>query len=121
MTRSIYYSVNNGGDGSAYPHFFYDEKCAEVHQGLQREGFGEPCTGSITIHTRDYVEGQEILCSQAKTLEEYLEELKAELEYVTKAEAAYPTNSYYKGMPKVLQEAIDYLEGRVERFVGLYG
>jgi hypothetical protein len=113
MTRSIYYSVSNCGDGSAYPEFFYDQKCAEVHQGLMEEGWGESCTGSITIHTRDYVEGQELLCSQASTTEEYLVRLRDNL-----SDYEGYIDPYYTRKIKVLKEAIDYLEGKIDSFRG---
>lgn len=35
---TIYYSVENGGDGSAYPRLFDTEKLAEWHQNNQYEG-----------------------------------------------------------------------------------
>jgi hypothetical protein len=46
---TIYYSVRNCGDGSAYPSFFANERMAEFDQENQSEGWGEPCTGSLTI------------------------------------------------------------------------
>lgn len=45
----IYYSVSNGGDGSAYPHFFESEVLANIHQEYQSEGWGESCTGDLEI------------------------------------------------------------------------
>jgi len=51
---TLYYSVNNGGDGSAYPSFCESEKIAEIHQEIQNEfgeGWGEFCTGEITLES----------------------------------------------------------------------
>lgn len=48
---TAYYSVSNGGDGSAYPQFFKTEEQAESHQDNLHEGWGESCTGSITFHS----------------------------------------------------------------------
>ena len=45
----IYYSVSNGGDGSAYPHFFESELLANIHQDSLSEGWGESCTGDLEI------------------------------------------------------------------------
>lgn len=45
----LYYSVDNCGDGSAYPRFFLTEKEADDHQESLEEGWGESCTGSITL------------------------------------------------------------------------
>lgn len=49
MEKTIWYSVNNGGDGSAYPHWFETMELAEWDQENQSEGFGESCTGSVTF------------------------------------------------------------------------
>jgi hypothetical protein len=51
---TLYYSVSNGGDGSAYPQFCESEKIAEFHQEIQNEfgeGWGESCTGEITLES----------------------------------------------------------------------
>ena len=45
----LYYSVQNGGDGSAYPMFLESEELAEWDQAHMDEGWGESCTGSIKI------------------------------------------------------------------------
>ena len=50
MISKVYYSVSNGGDGSAYPIFFEDELCAEIHQNFQNEngeGWGRNLYWSI--------------------------------------------------------------------------
>lgn len=44
---TIWYSVANGGDGSAYPRWFLTEKAAEDDQTSAYEGWGSLCTGSI--------------------------------------------------------------------------
>ena len=68
MKLEIWYSIENGGDGSAYPCFFESEKLAEWHQDHLSEGWGEPCTGSITI------EGDNLSCVDITTKEQhYLE------------------------------------------------
>ena len=46
----IYYSIQNGGDGSAYPLFFTREDLTEWDQEHMDDGWGEPCTGEIEIH-----------------------------------------------------------------------
>ena len=51
-TLTLYYSVSNGGDGSAYPKFSLSEKAVEIHQDIEnqfREGWGEDCTGQIEL------------------------------------------------------------------------
>lgn len=37
---TVYYSVQNCGDGSAYPIFYDEEICADIHQELEPEGWG---------------------------------------------------------------------------------
>lgn len=43
----IYYSIQNGGDGSAYPTFFLTEEAATNDQDLMYEGWSEDCSGTI--------------------------------------------------------------------------
>ncbi len=45
----LYYSVQNCGDGSAYPMFLESEELATWDQAHMDEGWGESCTGSIEI------------------------------------------------------------------------
>lgn len=56
---TIYYSVNNGGDGSAYPSWYENQALADWNQEDQEEGWGEPCTGSITFESES-----PIVCKQ---------------------------------------------------------
>lgn len=42
----VYYSIENCGDGSAYPTWFLTMKDANFHNDSQSEGWGETCTGS---------------------------------------------------------------------------
>lgn len=48
-TLVIWYSVRNGGDGSAYSTFFESKKLAQMDQEMMEEGWGEECIGSLTI------------------------------------------------------------------------
>ena len=50
MTKlTIYYSIQNGGDGSAYPIFMDTRKLAEWDQNHLDEGWGEDCWGELDI------------------------------------------------------------------------
>lgn len=49
MNLTIFYSVRNGGDGSAYPTFMESGELADWDQDHMDEGWGEPCTGSFTV------------------------------------------------------------------------
>ena len=63
---TVYYSVSDGGDGSAYPVFFADKAVAEWHQSHEeKDSWAEDCTGSITF------EGDNLCCPDAETKEEY--------------------------------------------------
>ena len=50
-TLTLYYSVGNGGDGSAYPEFMESMELAEWDQDHMSEGWGESCTGQITLES----------------------------------------------------------------------
>lgn len=53
-TLTLYYSVSDGGDGSAYPHFSLSRELCKIHQDIQSEfyeGWGEDCIGEITLHS----------------------------------------------------------------------
>ena len=54
----IFYSVKNGGDGSAYPEFFTSMELAEWDQDHMTEGWGEPCCGSIRFVGEAEVESE---------------------------------------------------------------
>lgn len=49
MTFILFYSVRNGGDGSAHPIFMESQELADFDQSHMSEGWGESCTGSITL------------------------------------------------------------------------
>ena len=52
MITKVWYSVENGGDGSAYPKFVDSEELAELLQEQQYEGWGESCTGCLEIESK---------------------------------------------------------------------
>jgi len=67
-TLKIFYSVRNGGDGSAYPTFMSSLALAEYDQEHMSEGWGEPCTGSITLTSESPITVQD----EIETPESYL-------------------------------------------------
>jgi hypothetical protein len=104
--KTIFYSVANHGDGSAYPHFFEDSECADIHQDLQDEGWGESCTGFVNI----YCDSESpIIVDEVTTKENYIAELQRQLEYEVKYKPDCLTHSTSKGMR--LANAIDKLKG----------
>jgi hypothetical protein len=76
MKKEFYYSVQNGGDGSAYPSFMESMELAEWDQDNMSEGWGESCTGSITVSS-----DSEMSSTNVKTALEY---------YKEKFEGSYP-------------------------------
>lgn len=65
---TVYYSVGNGGDGSAYPHFMESGELCEWDQEHMDEGWGESCTGSISFESES-----PIVCTEdIETKEAYL-------------------------------------------------
>jgi hypothetical protein len=77
---TLYYSVSNGGDGSAYPQFCESEKIAEFLQEIQNElhgeGWGESCTGEITLESESPIKvtGRKLISKEdlIKSLDYYL-------------------------------------------------
>lgn len=76
----IWYSVQNGGDGSAYPQFFENKRLTEIDQELMEEGWGEPCNGYIEIEG----ENMTILHPNVTTKEEFIEDLKERVGWTVK-------------------------------------
>ena len=84
----IWYSVQNCGDGSAYPSFMESEAQAELDQKWMDEGWGESCTGYIEIESDSpiTVNGIVTVDEQITTLEsdlneDYMEEYETEGKY----------------------------------------
>lgn len=66
---TIHYSVDNCGDGSAYPRLYDTKQLARWHQDHLDDGWGEPCVGTIDI------EGDNLRCEEMQTKEGYYLEL----------------------------------------------
>jgi hypothetical protein len=75
MKTTIHYSVQNHGDGSAYPHWFESESLADIDQEYLDEGWGESCTGSITIEH----DGPIKIVDPIVTVDEVIAEVEEEL------------------------------------------
>jgi len=65
---TLYYSVQNGGDGSAYPRFMSSQELADFDQENMDEGWGESCTGSIDFESDSPI----IVKENIETPESYL-------------------------------------------------
>ena len=47
IKTEVWYSIQNGGDGSAYPMWFLTREEAEYDQAHLYDGWGEDCSGSV--------------------------------------------------------------------------
>ena len=78
METKFWYSIRNGGDGSAYPVFFECRELSEIDQKYLDEGWGEDCSGDLTI---EHDEGTVVKMRNIVTAEEMLKELDSDLKY----------------------------------------
>lgn len=51
MKIEIWYSIQNGGDGSVYVKFMESEELCEIDQQFLYETWGEPCLGCISLES----------------------------------------------------------------------
>ncbi len=72
MKKVIWYSIQNCGDGSAYPTWMESEMLCMLDQEFMEEGWGEPCVGSITIESESEIYFKEKI-ETAETVKEELE------------------------------------------------
>ncbi len=98
---TIYYSVENCGDGSAVPKFFATAQLADWHQEHLSEGWGEPCVGSLMVT------GDNMLCPDAITAEMYLKDLLGEIwDDDSRARAKdFIATFFPDGLPQDLEDA----------------
>lgn len=108
----IYYSIENCGDGSAYPRMFDSEELAAWHREHLYEGWGKDCVGEITV------EGDNLSCPELQTKEgHYLTLLEDEDE--DGQIAAFVAKFFPDGLPKFTVEIIKphyygvFVEGRL--------
>jgi len=76
QTIDVYYSVQNGGDGSAYPDFMETQKLAEWDQAHMDEGWGESCDGvfRFRVHPGSYLGSPDVMTELGYLIDHYLEE-----------------------------------------------
>jgi len=97
---TLWYTVQNGGDGSAYPQFVESEELAEWDQDNMEEGWGESCTGSITV------EGDNLTCPDVESKEGYYLNLVCEDEDEEKAKK-FKAEFFPDGLPEFTAKMID--------------
>ncbi len=61
MITEIWYSVQNGGDGSAYPEFMEFEEMCKIDQEYMYEGWVEPCVGCLRVKHSGTIEALDVL------------------------------------------------------------
>jgi len=102
MITKIWYSVGNGGDGSAYPYWFESEELAVLDQDYMDEGWGECCVGSLDIEH----EGPIKVLDKVITAEMVRDELQVSI-----------TKTYYsvyeiERMKEHLEKVLEFIEGK---------
>lgn len=90
MEKVIWYSVQNCGDGSAYPIWMESEELCELDQRWAAESWGEPCLGSITIESESEIHFREEIKTAEMVKEELEEELNEDYMIQYKKEDEYP-------------------------------
>lgn len=90
MITKIWYSVQNCGDGSAYPRFMESKELAELDQDYMDEGWGESCTGCISIESDTPI----TIKNSVLTVEELIKDIEGDYE---------PNDEYF---PKERYEAL---------------
>lgn len=71
----IYYSVKNGGDGSAYIELMESKELCEIDQEYDNESWAEDCSGCITIES----EGPIKICDEITSLDSVIKEEKEDV------------------------------------------
>ena len=103
MQLEIHYSVDNCGDGSAYPIFCESKLVAEVHQDILvngYEGWGEQCIGSITVETED--PGTIWVTDEIMTKEKLIKELKEYINEFDEDRPIYRIKDLLEGIERLL-------------------
>ena len=77
MITKIWYSVQNGGDGSAYPKWMESEELCLIDQDYMYEGWGEPCIGCITIESNGPIK----ILEEIETIDDVIAQTKDDMEY----------------------------------------
>lgn len=75
MEHKIWYSVENCGDGSAYPKFMESQALCEIDQKYMDEGWGEDCVGCLVVESDSPIKVQRLI-----TVDEVIKEIEDELE-----------------------------------------
>lgn len=84
---TLYYSVQNCGDGSAYPRFFESAELARFDQDNMDEGWGEPCVGDIVLKSESPIVSGENVVTLEEKISDYETNIREHEGYQICAEA----------------------------------
>lgn len=89
MITKIWYSIRNGGDGSAFPVLMESRELAELDQeyDLYDEGWAEDCSGWVTIEH----EGPITIKDDISTVDSLIKEIEEDYD---KSSKYFPTKRY---------------------------
>lgn len=117
---TVFYSVQNGGDGSAYPKFMESEALCRFDQEHMSEGWGECCIGSLSFESDSPIRivGKEIVTKESYFIDRYCDEYSSSRKKDGRAEfiAAFFPNGFPTFTVVAEESSKDYLYNKV--FVG---
>ena len=102
MKYKIWYSVQNGGDGSAYPRFMESEALCIIDQKYMDEGWAEDCTGCLVVESDTPIKVKN-LTTVDDVIRETEEELNETYMKEYKAQGQYP--EWFERLEGKLREA----------------
>ena len=74
MKLKLYYSVQNCGDGSAYPRLMESMELAAFDQAHMGDAWGEPCTGVITLESKTAIKClEDVLTKEGYFIDQYVD------------------------------------------------
>ncbi len=108
METKIWYSVQNGGDGSAYPQLMESKELCIIDQNwMGDECWGEPCYGWFTIESETPIKIKSTVTTALMVKKEIEEELDTDYMKKYKAEGKYP--NWFKRLEGKLADVIALL------------
>ena len=105
MKKRIYYSIQNGGDGSAYPRWMESEELARWDQDHMDEGWGESCDGYIEVQSDTEI----TVIDKLFTIEDMIKDKEEDLEWALK--------SKWGGNPDTIRKEIEELKIMKENLI----
>lgn len=94
---TLFYTIRNGGDGSAYPTFMESRELCRWDQDHMDEGWGESCDGFFTLESQSpIVPLGEIVTKESYWIDNYIEDTGRS----KKEEKEFLAEFFPKGLPK---------------------